>query len=242
MGEPARQSELKEEDIVARRRYWYWRSKFRRLPMWIGFILFLLVLCQLLFAFSGVNAAFFHPIEGLRQIFPPSTLPQLALVFIQLPILFFVNFGIFFGPFLFLAARGIRSYEPGDASWGVKIDDVRGQAEAKEEITRVITLWQSGEEFEKAGGKRERGLLFLGRARHRQDDDLQGDRDQLQLPVRDDPGVRLCPDVHGDGRDRRAAARPPCAQAGAQVGRPVHRLHRRDRRRRDAASGARRAE
>jgi ATP-dependent Zn protease len=44
----------------------------------------------------------------------------------------------------------------------VKIDDVRGQAEAKEEITRVITLWQSGEEFEKAGGKRERGLLFLG--------------------------------------------------------------------------------
>ncbi len=44
----------------------------------------------------------------------------------------------------------------------MKIDDVRGQAEAKEEITRVITLWQSGEEFELAGGKRERGLLFLG--------------------------------------------------------------------------------
>jgi ATP-dependent Zn protease len=61
-----------------------------------------------------------------------------------------------------MAVRGVRSYEPGDASWGVKIGDVRGQAEAKEEITRVITLWQSGEEFEKAGGKRERGLLFLG--------------------------------------------------------------------------------
>ena len=40
--------------------------------------------------------------------------------------------------------------------------DVRGQAEAKEEITRVVSLWQSGEEFEKAGGKRERGVLFLG--------------------------------------------------------------------------------
>jgi cell division protease FtsH len=76
--------------------------------------------------------------------------------------LFFINFAIFFGPFLFFAVRQIRGYEPGDASWGVKIDDVRGQAEAKEEITRVITLWQSGEEFEKAGGKRERGLLFLG--------------------------------------------------------------------------------
>jgi ATP-dependent Zn protease len=153
---------LKEDDLVARRRYWYWRTKFRRLPLLILFILLLLLFCQLLFAFAGVSAPFFHPFAGLRQIFPPSTLPQLALVFVQLPLLLFINVFILFGPFLFMAARGIRSYEPGDASWGVKIDDVRGQAEAKEEITRVITLWQSGEEFEKAGGKRERGLLFLG--------------------------------------------------------------------------------
>ena len=153
---------LKQEDIVARRRYWFWRGKFRRLPFYILAILLLLTLCQLLFAFAGVSAPFFNPFDGLRQIFPPDTLPQLALLFVQLPLLFFVNFAIFFGPFLFFAVRQIRGYEPGDASWGVKIDDVRGQAEAKEEITRVITLWQSGEEFEKAGGKRERGLLFLG--------------------------------------------------------------------------------
>jgi len=153
---------LKREDIIARRRYWYWRTKFRRLPVYIGVILLLLVLCQVLFAFAGISAPFFHPFDGLRQIFPPDTLPQLGLIFVQLPLLFFVNFAIFFGPFLFFAVRQIRGYEPGDASWGVKIDDVRGQAEAKEEITRVITLWQSGEEFEKAGGKRERGLLFLG--------------------------------------------------------------------------------
>jgi ATP-dependent Zn protease len=153
---------LKEDDLVARRRYWYWRTKFRRLPALIVGILILLALCQALFAFSGVSASFFHPFSGLRQIFPPDTLPQLALVFVQLPLLLFINVFILFGPFLFMAARGIRSYEPGDASWGVKIDDVRGQAEAKEEITRVITLWQSGEEFEQAGGKRERGLLFLG--------------------------------------------------------------------------------
>ena len=116
----------------------------------------------MLFSFAGVSAGFFHPFTGLRQIFPPDTLPQLALVFVQLPLLLFINVFILFGPFLLMAVRGIRSYEPGDASWGVKIDDVRGQAEAKEEITRVITLWQSGEEFEQAGGKRERGLLFLG--------------------------------------------------------------------------------
>jgi ATP-dependent Zn protease len=153
---------LKEEDIVARRRYWFWRGKFRRLPVYIAAVLLLLVICQAMLALGGVSAPFFNPISGIRTIFPPQQLPQLALVFVQLPMLFFINFAIFFGPFLFFAVRQIRGYEPGDASWGVKIQDVRGQAEAKEEITRVITLWQSGEEFERAGGKRERGLLFLG--------------------------------------------------------------------------------
>ncbi len=151
--------ELREEDIVARRRHWYWHSKYRRLPLLVLTVFGLLALCQLLFAFAGISAGFFHPFSGLRQIFPASTLP---LFFIQIPLLLFANVFILFGPFLFMAARGIRSYEPGDANWGVKIDDVRGQAEAKQEITRVITLWQSGEEFERAGGKRERGLLFLG--------------------------------------------------------------------------------
>ena len=77
-------------------------------------------------------------------------------------ILFFANFLILFGPLLFLGIQQIKGYEPGDADWGVKMADVRGQAEAKEEITRVVSLWQSGEDFERAGGKRERGVLFLG--------------------------------------------------------------------------------
>ena len=81
---------------------------------------------------------------------------------IMLSLLFLVNFLILFGPLVFLGIQQIKAYEPGDADWGVKLDDVRGQAEAKMEITRVVSLWQSGEEFEKAGGKRERGVLFLG--------------------------------------------------------------------------------
>src|SRR5207247_3960864 len=56
----------------------------------------------------------------------------------------------------------VRGYQPGDAEWGVKLEHVRGQAEAKEDIRRIVSLWQSGERFERAGGKRERGLLFLG--------------------------------------------------------------------------------
>ena len=56
----------------------------------------------------------------------------------------------------------VAAFEPGDAEWGVKLEDVRGQAEAKEEVRRVVSIWQSGEAFEQAGGKRERGVLFLG--------------------------------------------------------------------------------
>ena len=87
------------------------------------------------------------------------------IAFMYVPILFMlflINFLILFGPLIILGAGQIKTYEPGDANWGVKLDDVRGQAEAKQEITRVVSLWQSGEEFVKAGGKRERGVLFLG--------------------------------------------------------------------------------
>ena len=57
------------------------------------------------------------------------------------------------------ADQGLRA---GRRGLGRQARDVRGQVEAKQEITRVVQLWQSGEEFEKAGGKRERGVLFLG--------------------------------------------------------------------------------
>ena len=76
--------------------------------------------------------------------------------------LFIANFAILMGPMLLMGISQIRGFEPGDAQWGVQLDHVRGQAEAKEEVRRVVTLWQSGEAFERAGGKRERGLLFLG--------------------------------------------------------------------------------
>ena len=79
-----------------------------------------------------------------------------------IPLLFFANLLILFGPLLFFGLKQMKGYEPGDADWGVKLADVRGQAEPKQEVTRVISLLQSGEEFRKAGGKPERGLLFIG--------------------------------------------------------------------------------
>jgi cell division protease FtsH len=147
-------AKLQQEDVTARRRVWFWRFWYRwaiRIAILAGIGWLLYELSLRLFGAGWLSNAF-----G----------PNPAAVFIglavQLPILFLANFAIFFGPFLLMAASQIRSYEPGDADWGVNLDDVRGQAEAKEEVRRVVTLWQSGEAFERAGGKRERGLLMLG--------------------------------------------------------------------------------
>src|SRR3954464_2906548 len=155
------EDELKDEDIVSRRRLYYWRKKFRLL--WRLFVL--LAICvgvaMIYNGFTGGDSTVSGGIDSIGVLFSalgPAMAVQLPFIFI----LFFANFLILFGPLLLLGAGQIKGYEPGDADWGVKLADVRGQAEAKEEITRVVSLWQSGEEFEKAGGKRERGVLFLG--------------------------------------------------------------------------------
>ncbi len=147
---------IAEEDVVARRRTWFWRRFYRFV---IGVAVILAIVGGLIALFGGHTW-----LGGVQQIFHflgqiGSQLPSLA---VTLLILLLGNMLILFGPLLVANLRQVRGYEPGDASWGVAMEDVRGQAEPKEEVARVVRLWQSGEEFEKAGGKRERGLLFLG--------------------------------------------------------------------------------
>src|SRR5919109_1304364 len=153
--------ELRGEDVVSRRRLWYWRRKYRRLT-WLFAVFAVAVLIAMAYnAISGGDASVWGGIQTIGDVaaaFAPVMLAYLPII----SILFFANFLILFGPMLLLGVQQIKGYEPGDADWGVKLADVRGQAEAKEEITRVVSLWQSGEEFERAGGKRERGVLFLG--------------------------------------------------------------------------------
>ncbi len=150
------------EDAKARRRVWYWRKKFRH-TLWIVGVLFTLLL-----AINIIQNLTGHPndlsatLKSIGGIFGGQNSSALLILLLQLPLLFLINFGILFGPMMLMAVRQLKGYEPGDADWGVHLDDVRGQSEQKEEVTRVITLWQSGEAFRKAGGKPERGLLFIG--------------------------------------------------------------------------------
>ncbi|HEY2652590.1 MAG TPA: AAA family ATPase [Solirubrobacteraceae bacterium] len=148
--------DVAEEDVVARRRTWFWRSLYRKL-FFIGLVLAVIGAIVALVNheswWAGVEAIF----TWIGHI--GTAAPQLAVTFL---IFFVFNALILFGPLLMANLRQVRGYEPGDAKWGVAMEDVRGQAEPKEEVARVVRLWQSGEEFEKAGGKRERGLLFLG--------------------------------------------------------------------------------
>jgi ATP-dependent Zn protease len=143
--------DLLDEDIVGRRRLWFWKVFYKRLLWLIAIVLAAEVIVLLL----GVSWSEIW--DAILQF-----LPYVAILGLQLPFLFLVNLIILFGPLLFFGLKQMKGYEPGDADWGVRLDDVRGQAEPKQEITRVISLWQSGEAFRLAGGKPERGVLFLG--------------------------------------------------------------------------------
>jgi ATP-dependent Zn protease len=150
---------LREEDVLNRRRAWFWHSIFR-LALFVSVLITIVFLIQLLFGGNvdwvgtakSLGTGFGHAVQS-RQWWT-----QAILVLF----LFLSNFLIFMGPLMLMGISQIRGFEPGDANWGVKLEHVRGQAEAKEEVRRIVNLWQSGEAFEKAGGRRERGLLFHG--------------------------------------------------------------------------------
>jgi ATP-dependent Zn protease len=150
--------ELRHEDVVTRRRLAFWRMAWR----WAWRVLVAITLTWAVLVFFGHGLTwgqtahdFWHALSLFGNT---SVLGQFAV----LPFFFLFNFLIFFGPMMAMGISQVRGYQPGDAEWGVKLEHVRGQAEAKEDIRRIVALWQSGERFERAGGKRERGLLFLG--------------------------------------------------------------------------------
>jgi ATP-dependent Zn protease len=80
----------------------------------------------------------------------------------QFLLLFVAQFGLFFGPFLLYARMGMDPSDPGDASWRVKLSDVRGQKAAVEEMQKILHLIEQGNKYVQSGGLRERGILMVG--------------------------------------------------------------------------------
>jgi ATP-dependent Zn protease len=153
---------LMEEDVVGRRRAWFWRKLYGLAWLFALAIGAVLVIRLITVGFdstsvTGTIGDVFGWLAGVVK-----AAPQLGAFGALLAGYFLFNFMILLGPMLLMGISQIRGFEPGDADWGVRLADVRGQAEAKEEVRRIVSLWQSGEAFEKAGGKRERGILFLG--------------------------------------------------------------------------------
>ncbi len=155
-------AQLREEDVVARRRVWFWR--FWAKVAYFTFLIIVAVYVVRLLRYGIDDTSFLGTGGDVWHWFVHrlTRAPSYASYGLLFGFFFLFNFGILLGPMLLMGISQIRGFEPGDADWGVKLHDVRGQAEAKEEVRRVVNLWQSGEAFEQAGGRRERGLLFLG--------------------------------------------------------------------------------
>jgi cell division protease FtsH len=151
---------LKEEDVIARRRVSFWRSVFKLVVFAVA-VLTIIWVFRLLVP-GGSTSWLDSTTETWTSIKDWVTGQQLLGLLFSLPLFLLFNVLILIGPLMMIGITQMRGFEPGDADWGVRLADVRGQEEAKQEVSRVVTLWQSGEAFEEAGGKRERGLLFLG--------------------------------------------------------------------------------
>jgi len=129
------------------------RAIFWRRMMWLA-IAFGLYFAAL-YVFYGLA-----PLDALAVL--PSVLataiPQLAYFLV----IMVVNFLIFFGMFFIYGRIGRTYVDPGEANYEVKIEDVRGQRSAVEEMRRILRLMDQGRNYVKAGGKRERGVLMVG--------------------------------------------------------------------------------
>jgi ATP-dependent Zn protease len=137
-----------EERTIETNRAIFWRRVF-----WVA-VLFVLYFGGA-FMFFGLAPA--DAIVALPA-FLAAVLPQLFYVLA----LMVVNFMIFFGAFFIYGRIGRTYIDPGEANWGVRIEDVRGQKSAVEEMRRILRLMEQGRNYVKAGGKRERGVLMVG--------------------------------------------------------------------------------
>lgn len=136
-----------EERTLETNRYLFWRRA-----------ILLMVVGGLYFGIA--NQFGLAPGDALAAL--PALVLQALTALIQIMFLLVANFALFFGPFLLFSRMGRETVEPGDANYEVRIEDVRGQTAAVEEMRRILKLMESGRNYVRAGGKRERGVLMVG--------------------------------------------------------------------------------
>ncbi len=102
----------------------------------------------------------FYPLDALVALpgLVAAAIPQLAYFLV----IMVANFMLFFGAFFIYGRIGRNYVDPGEANYEVRIEDVRGQRSAVEEMGRILTLMEQGRNYVRAGGKRERGVLMVG--------------------------------------------------------------------------------
>src|SRR5438552_7724136 len=114
----------------------------------------------------GIYFAIFFVFYGLGPLDAMSALPGvLAAALPQLAyflVIMVANFMLFFGAFFIYGRIGRTYVDPGEANYEVRIEDVRGQRSAVDEMRRMLTLMEQGRNYVRAGGKRERGVLMVG--------------------------------------------------------------------------------
>lgn len=150
-------------------RYIFWRRVFSILIL-LGLYL------------TGASMFFgLQPVDALALL--PSLVLQALLLVLQFGVLMLANFAILFVPFILFGKMGRETLSPGDANYGVKVEDVRGQKSAVTEMVRILKLMEQGRNYVRAGGKRERGVLFVGPPGTGKTMLAKGIATSLQMPI-----------------------------------------------------------
>jgi hypothetical protein len=103
--------ELREQDIVARRRASFWRFMWRI----VRFGLVVITLLWLVLVFFGRGLSWGETAHGIWHTLSFAANPSILGTLITLPLFFLANFLIFMGPMLAMGISQIRGYQPGDA-------------------------------------------------------------------------------------------------------------------------------
>ena len=137
-----------DERTLETNRALFWR-RMRSLAILFG------IYFGVFFLFYGLS-----PLEAMDALpgVIAAAIPQLAYFLV----IMVANFMLFFGAFFIYGRIGRTYVDPGEANYDVKIEDVRGQRSAVDEMRRILTLMEQGRNYVRAGGKRERGVLMVG--------------------------------------------------------------------------------